>query len=256
MTLIMTDHALARDLADAAGQLLLDLRQRSAHLPERERGRAGDTGSHRLLVDRLARERPGDAVLSEEGLGDGSRLAASRVWIVDPLDGTREYGEADRDDWAVHVALWARGELAAGAVALPARGQTLATDAPPAICDRRPPGSGPLRVAVSRTRPPRLLERLAELLPIALVPMGSAGVKTIAVVTGEVDAYIHGGGQYEWDSAAPVAVAVAAGAHASRLDGSALRYNQADPLLPDLLVCRPEARDSVLDALARTGGTA
>jgi 3'(2'), 5'-bisphosphate nucleotidase len=250
MSLAMTDHALSRDLADAAGRLLLDLRRRSAGLAERDRGRAGDAASHRLLVERIAAERPRDAVLSEEGGLDEARLRSARVWIVDPLDGTREYGEADRDDWAVHVALWEEGRLVAGAVAMPARGLTFATDAPPAIPAVRRDGRP--RMAVSRTRPPALLERLAELVPIELAPMGSAGVKTMAVLTGEVDAYIHGGGQYEWDSAAPVAVATAAGAHASRLDGTELSYNQADPLLPDLLVCRPELRSTLLGALART----
>jgi 3'(2'), 5'-bisphosphate nucleotidase len=246
------DHILARTLADAAGQVLLDLRRAAAQLSERDRGRAGDQAAHRLLVDRLTEARPADAVLSEEGKLDAARLHAQRVWIVDPLDGTREYGEAGRDDWAVHVALWQQGELTAGAVALPARGTTFGTDAPPPPPPRGPYLAGEqIRIAVSRTRPPALLERLRAELPVQLVPMGSAGVKAMAVLTGEVDAYLHGGGQYEWDSAAPVAVAASAGAHASRLDGSPLVYNQPDPLLPDLLVCRLELRDPLLDALKR-----
>jgi 3'(2'), 5'-bisphosphate nucleotidase len=252
MTRAASDHLLARVLADAAGDLLVSLREQYAAASDQERGRVGDLGSHDLLVHRIAAARPCDAVLSEEGGADLARVDAERVWIVDPLDGTREYGEIERDDWAVHVALWERGQLAAGAVAMPARHVTLATDAPPAP----PLGAGregdPIRVAVSRTRPPEFLERMAGILPLELVPMGSAGVKAMAVVTGGVDAYVHGGGQYEWDSAAPVAVAAAAGLHTSRIDGSPLVYNQADPRLPDLLVCRSELRDPLLDALART----
>jgi 3'(2'), 5'-bisphosphate nucleotidase len=187
-------------------------------------------------------------VLSEEGADDRRRLSADRVWIVDPLDGTREYSEVERDDWAVHVALWERGALVAGAVALPARGLTLGTDAPPAL----PPAPGaPLRIAVSRSRPPALVSGLVAALGARLVPMGSAGVKVSAVALGQVDAYVHAGGQYEWDSAAPVAVALSAGVHASRIDGSPLRYNTPDPLLPDLLVCRPEHADHLIDAIRR-----
>jgi 3'(2'), 5'-bisphosphate nucleotidase len=243
------DHTLARFLANAAGEILLDLRLKVADLPERERGRAGDELSHRRLVQLLAEKRPGDVVLSEEGSDPARRIGVDRLWIIDPLDGTREFGEHERDDWAVHIALWESGQLAAGAVALPARDTTFATDAPPAIPPRPPHAGDRIRVAVSRTRPPALLDRLADDLDLELVPMGSAGVKTMAVLTGEVDAYLHGGGQYEWDSAAPVAVAAAAGAHTSRLDGSALRYNQPNPLLPDLLVCRPELATHLLDAL-------
>jgi 3'(2'), 5'-bisphosphate nucleotidase len=194
-------------------------------------------------------------VLSEEGRDDPARLAADRVWIVDPLDGTREFGEAGRTDWAVHVALWERGALTAGAVALPAQGQVLATTAPPV----RPPANGPaapggpLRVVVSRTRPPAFLDRLSEEMSVTLVPLGSAGAKAAGVMLGEADAYIHAGGQYEWDSAAPVAVALAAGLHASRLDGSALRYNQPDPVLPDILICPVVIAESLLEAIGTAG---
>jgi 3'(2'), 5'-bisphosphate nucleotidase len=215
---------------------------------------AGDATAQRLISTRLALARPGDATLSEEAADDHCRLGADRVWIVDPLDGTREFAEEGRSDSAVHVALWSNGELVAGAVALPGRGVTLSTvtlhsqtlaaenGREPSQISRRIP-----RLAVSRTRPPAIAERVAAALGAELVPMGSAGAKVAAVVLGDVDGYLHAGGQYEWDSAAPVAVALAAGLHATRLDGSPLRYNQPDPLLPDLLVCVPELAPAILD---------
>jgi 3'(2'), 5'-bisphosphate nucleotidase len=193
----------------------------------------------------LAEARPADAVLSEEGVDDTARLNCDRVWIVDPLDGTREFSEPDREDWAVHVALWQDGELAAGAVALPAQGVVLAT---PEVA-APPPGQASPRILVSRTRPPAAAQRVCDYLDGTLVEMGSTGAKVAAVVQGRAEVYVHSGGQYEWDSAAPVAVARAAGLHTSRVDGSALRYNQADPLLPDLVVCRPEYAQRVLEAL-------
>jgi 3'(2'), 5'-bisphosphate nucleotidase len=243
------DHALAAHLATEAGRLLVDLRARATAADGRELGRAGDRRAHELIVAGLAEARPGDAVLSEEGVADPARLEASRVWIVDPLDGTREYGEVPRTDWAVHVALVVDGDPVAAAVALPARGLTLATrPAPPPP----PPWDGPPRVVVSRSRPPAEARRVAEALGGELVPCGSAGAKAMAVVLGEAEAYPHSGGQYEWDSAAPVAVAAAAGLHVSRLDGSALVYNRPDPYLPDLLICRPELAEGVI-AAARTG---
>jgi 3'(2'), 5'-bisphosphate nucleotidase len=198
--------------------------------------------SHDFLMQALAAERPGDAVLSEEGADDPIRLTSERVWIVDPLDGTREFSELGREDWAVHVALWQAGELVAGAVALPAQGVTLATPdvAPP------PPAPAAPRIVVSRTRPPEVALAVREALGGTLVEMGSAGAKVASVVQGIADVYVHAGGQYEWDSAAPVAVARAAGLFTSRIDGSPLRYNQPDVLLPDLIVCRPELADAVL----------
>ena len=241
-----SDHRVAADLAERAGRLLLGVRNRDV-ADAAELKALGDSASHDYLMAALAEQRPDDAVLSEEGKDDPRRLDADRVWIVDPLDGTREFSEAGRDDWAVHVALWERGALTAGAVALPARAQTLSTAEPPALPER---AAGPLRLAVSRTRPPALVQDLARKLGGELVAMGSAGVKAMAVVLGEVDAYVHGGGQYEWDSAAPVAVARAAGLHTSRLDGSELAYNQADPWLPDLLVCRPELAADLVAAIA------
>jgi len=206
----------------------------------------GDARSHAWLMGQLALLRPGDAVLSEEGADDPARLTAERVWIVDPLDGTREYGEPGRTDWAVHVALWERGELRCGALALPARAVVYSSGQPVPLPDR----SGPLRLAVSRSRPPAFVTELAGHLGATLVPMGSAGVKAMAVASGEVDAYVHAGGQFEWDSAAPVAVARAVGLHTSRIDGSPLRYNQPNPWLPDQLVCRPELAEQVLAAIA------
>ncbi|MEU0499350.1 3'(2'),5'-bisphosphate nucleotidase CysQ [Mycobacterium sp. NPDC006124] len=242
----MADHELAARLATEAGELLLEVRAELADATAAERKDAGDKRSHAFLMTALADERPADAVLSEEATeeekANSTRLRADRVWIVDPLDGTREFGELGREDWAVHVALWEAGELVAGAVALPAQGVTLATPtvAPPAAAP------GPPRVIVSRTRPPAIALAVRDALNGTLVEMGSAGAKVAAVVQGVADAYVHAGGQYEWDSAAPVAVARAAGLFTSRLDGSPLRYNQADVLLPDLIVCRPELADAVL----------
>ncbi|SFK36429.1 3'(2'),5'-bisphosphate nucleotidase CysQ [Geodermatophilus ruber] len=240
----MSDVAVATAAARAAAGVLLELRA-AGKLSGRALGDAGDAGAQRALTAVLAAERPTDAVLSEEAADDRRRLTADRVWIVDPLDGTREYGEG-RPDWAVHVALWAGGELTASAVALPALDEVLVTDPAPAV-----PGTGGdrLRIAVSRTRPPREADVAAAALGAELVPMGSAGFKVTAVVRGEVDAYVHAGGMYQWDSAAPVAVARAAGLTAVRLDGSPLVYNQPDLALPDLLVCRPELADPILAAV-------
>jgi 3'(2'), 5'-bisphosphate nucleotidase len=247
-----SDHVLAASLARDAAALLCELRAHSP-LMGRELGVEGDRRSNTRLMELLARERPDDGVLSEESNDDLSRLSARRVWIVDPLDGTREYGEVGRSDWAVHVALWAEGELIAGAVALPALDVTLATPSVPAPPPRDP--HQPLRIVVSRSRAPKLAVDVAASMGATLVELGSAGAKTAAVVRGDVDAYLHAGGQYEWDSAAPVAVAQAAGLHASRLDGSALTYNEREPYLPDLLVCRPELAAALLDAITAAPAT-
>ncbi len=241
----MTDHELAALLATEAGRLLLDVRTELADAPASERKDQGDRRSHEFLIRELANARPSDAVLSEEGADDPARRNAERVWIVDPLDGTREFSEVGRDDWAVHVALWEAGDLVAGAVALPAQGVTLSTPGVPAL--PAPPPT--LRILVSRTRPPAAAHRVCEQLGGTMVQMGSAGAKVAAVVQGRGEVYVHSGGQYEWDSAAPVAVARAAGLHTCRIDGSPLRYNQADPLLPDLVVCRPQHAEAVLAAL-------
>jgi 3'(2'), 5'-bisphosphate nucleotidase len=239
------DHVLSRRVVAEAGELLLELRSRSGLHPETMRA-DGDWQAHKLIVELLKRERPDDAVLSEEGADNPARVGYERVWIVDPLDGTREFGEPGRVDWAVHCALSIDGVITAGAVALPAQGMVLATDEPPTV-----PGNSerPMRVVTSRTRRPYASVLIADELRAELVPMGSAGAKAMAVVKGEVDVYAHAGGMYEWDSAAPVAVAQAAGLHCSRLDGSPLRYNERDPWLPDVLICRPELAQLCLDAL-------
>ena len=242
------DHRLAAEMAAEAGELLVGLRERL----EREGAPAavlraeGDRRAHRFLADRLAAARPGDAVLSEEAPDDRARLGADRAWIIDPLDGTREFSEPPRADWAVHVALVVGRRPAAGAVALPAAGLTLSTLDPPGL---PPSGGGPPRLAASRNRLTFPVLRAAEALGAELVLMGSAGAKAMAVVRGQADAYVHSGGQWEWDSCAPVAVAAAAGCFASRLDGSELRYNRPDPFLPDLIICRPDLADALLAAV-------
>jgi 3'(2'), 5'-bisphosphate nucleotidase len=240
------DHALARDLAGLAGQRLLGLRARGGEADVLRK--AGDRLSHDFLTAELAARRPGDVVLSEEGADNPARLTAHRVWIVDPLDGTREFGEPGRTDWAVHVALWQQGDLAAGAVALPAQDQILSTAEPSPPRDDSA-AAAKIRIVVSRSRPPEFVRNISGLIGAELISLGSAGAKVAAVINGEVDAYVHGGGFYEWDTAAPVAVARAAGLHASRIDGSDLVYNQADLLMPDILVCRPALAGVLLRAI-------
>jgi 3'(2'), 5'-bisphosphate nucleotidase len=244
--MITDDDHLAAELAAEAGRRLLDLRA-SGGDPDTLR-HEGDLSSHEFLAAQLARRRPDDAVLSEEGADNPARLRASRVWIVDPLDGTREFGEPGRTDWAVHVALWERGELTAGAVALPGQGRVLSTADP--ACGAPTSSSGTIRLVVSRTRPPEFVQRLADKTGAELMPLGSAGAKAAAVICGSADAYVHSGGQYEWDSAAPVAVALAAGLHASRIDGSKLSYNQVPPSLPDILICQAALADMLLGAIS------
>jgi len=269
------DHALAADLAERAGHLLLALRAKGGD-PDALKD-AGDRSSHEFLMAELAKARPHDAVLSEEGIDDKARLTATRVWIVDPLDGTREFGEPGRTDWAVHVALWERngdagaaGELTAGAVALPAQGTVLSTLSTLDVAQRRgregdsggpseevsaeifPSGPGaerPLRLVVSRSRASQLVKDVATLLNAELVPCGSAGAKAATVIQGQNDVYLHSGGFYEWDTAAPVVVARSVGLHVSRIDGSDVRYNQENPLLPDILVCRPAIASRLLNAI-------
>lgn len=243
------DSTLAAKLAMEAGLMLLDVRDEYRDAGESDRRNAGDRCSQAFLASELARYRPSDAVLSEEGVDNPVRLTAPRVWIVDPLDGTREFAEPGREDWAVHVALWQEGRLVAGAVALPARRVMLST--PDVALAMR--ATGRPRIVVSRTRPQSLVLRICDQLDGDLVRMGSAGAKVASIVEGFNDVYVHAGGQHEWDSAAPVAVATTAGLHASRLDGSQLAYNQPDAWLPDLVVCRPELADRVLAAAAQSG---
>lgn len=246
-----SDAAIGIQAASLAGELLLQLRHGAAtDTPTDSEAlrTAGDRDANRAIMKLLANERPEDSLLSEEAADDPRRLIAERVWIIDPLDGTREFGEQDsagvwRDDFAVHVALWERGHgLTLGVVGLPARGVIYSSDARTVV---PPSPAGPLRIAVSRTRPPGFIAALESAGSAKLLPMGSAGVKVMAVVSGEADAYIHAGGQYQWDSAAPVAVALAAGLVATRLDGSPLKYNVPELLLPDLVVCHPDRADEV-----------
>ncbi len=239
----MTDAELAAQLAEAAGQLLLELRS-GGNLHGQALGAVGDRQANTLLLDALRMHRPGDGILSEEAADTAARLDKSRVWVIDPLDGTREYAEG-RSDWAVHVALAIDGNPVIGAVALPALGLVLRSDCLAPLA--RP--ADPLRMVVSRTRPAAEALHVANALGAVLVPMGSAGAKAMAVVRGEADIYLHTGGQYEWDNCAPAAVALAYGLHTSRVDGSPLRYNQPDTYVPDLLICQPAVAGAVLAAL-------
>lgn len=236
----MTDAELSAHLATEAGKLLLNLREQTT-LDAKSLGNEGDRIANAYLCQALRSGRPDDAVLSEEAEDRTSRCSASRVWIIDPLDGTREYGE-QRTDWAVHVALAIDGVACDGAVALPAMGLTLSTAAPAVL----KPANSRLKMVVSRTRPAPEAVAVANALDAELLPMGSAGAKAMAVVLGEADIYLHTGGQYEWDNCAPVAVAQAAGLHCSRIDGSPMRYNNVNPYLPDLLICRAELAAEVL----------
>lgn len=245
--LVADDAELAARLAYAAGRILIDVRQ-AGLLSGKVLGRTGDETANRFLMDALRQQRPDDGVLSEESKDTPDRLGKSRVWIIDPLDGTREYGE-NRDDWAVHVALAIDGVARIGAVALPGLGEVLRTDVPRAL----PPEGQPLRMVVSRSRPPRHALEVAKAIGAELVEMGSAGAKAMAVIRGEADIYLHSGGQYEWDSAAPVAVAAAHGLHCSRIDGSPMVYNRPDVSLPDLLICRKDHATDILARVAEIG---
>lgn len=240
-----SDVKLARYIVESAARELVTIREARGTDDDKALKDAGDAGAQAHIADLLIEHRPDDAVLSEEAKDSPARLSADRVWIIDPLDGTREYSEG-RDDWAVHVALWENGELTVGAVALGGPDTVLTSADGLATIEPAPK----LRIAVSRSRAPELVTAVAAALDADLVPMGSAGVKVCATVRGDVDLYVHGGGQFEWDSAAPIAVARAAGFHTSRLDGSPMLYNQPDPYLPDLVVCAPELAPRVLAAIA------
>ena len=244
----LSDHVLAARLAQSAADLLVDILDDRAPAENGWRlEHLGDRRSHGFLVAELHRHRPEDAVLSEEGHDDLTRLDAERVWIVDPLDGSSNYGWSDQ--WAVHVGLVEAGVPTAGAVAVPCFGRTYATDpAPEPIMSRV--GPRPV-VVVARSRHHIDGRLLASALGAEVLAIGSAGVKAMAVVRGEADAYVHGGGLYEWDSCAPVAVAQAAGLHASRLDGSPLEYNKADPWSPGLVICQRHIADELLEILKK-----
>jgi 3'(2'), 5'-bisphosphate nucleotidase len=244
---IIDDGALAAHLAEVAGRILLEVRA-SGLFADKALGKAGDATANQFLCHALRAQRPDDGLLSEEEKDSAERLGKSRVWIVDPVDGTREYGEA-RADWAVHVALAVDGVPVLGAVALPGLGLVLRSDQPGVV----PPAPQVLRMVVSRTRPAREAVAVAQALGAELIPMGSAGAKAMAVVRGEADIYLHTGGQYEWDSCAPAAVALAHGLHVSRVDGSPLVYNQADTYMPDLLICRKEHAGRILAEVALIG---
>ncbi len=241
------DAGLAAHLAEAAGRILLQVRE-SGVFSQQALGKAGDQTANQFLVAALREQRPEDGLLSEEMKCDGARLGRDRVWIVDPVDGTREYGEG-RMDWAVHVALAIDGVAEVGAVALPGLGVVLRSDRPAPLA----PSGSPLRMVVSRTRPAREALAVAERLGAELIPMGSSGAKAMAILRGEADIYLHSGGQYEWDSAAPVAVARAFGLHCSRLDGRPLIYNNEEVYLPDLLIARPRDAQRVLELLREMG---
>lgn len=240
----MTDAELAAKLAQDAGALLLKLRDESG-LTSKELGDAGDKAANELLVAALRELRPDDGLLSEECKDTKDRLNKDRVWIIDPVDGTREYGEG-RNDWAVHVALAIDGQASAGAVALPALNLTLRSDLPINL----PVRQDKLHMVVSRSRPAQEAVAIAEILDAELIPMGSAGAKAMAVVRGEADIYLHSGGQYEWDNCAPVAVAQAHDLHCCRIDGSSLCYNQKDTYLPDLLICHRQDADRILELVS------
>jgi 3'(2'), 5'-bisphosphate nucleotidase len=251
MTPGMTDAEFAAHLAESAGNILLDMRASGVFAgPEMARalGAAGDERANHFLVNAIRAQRPDDGLLSEESKDTEERLGRSRVWIIDPVDGTREYGEG-RADWAVPVALAVDGVPVIGAVALPGLGEVLRTDAPVPV----PQAPAKLRMAVSRTRPAAEALAVAEAMGAELVPMGSAGAKAMAIIRGEADIYLHSGGQYEWDSCAPAAVAAAHGLHVSRIDGSPLIYNQRDTYMPDLLICRPQHAEAVFEALSALG---
>jgi 3'(2'), 5'-bisphosphate nucleotidase len=241
----VTDEELAVRLAQHSGQLLMQLRE-CGLLEGRALGKAGDKVSNAFILTTLGEWRPEDPILSEESPDRDARLGSRRVWIIDPLDGTREYSEG-RDDWAVHVALAIDGHPSVGAVAVPARGQLFRSDE---AALRDPPRRRP-RMVVSRTRPPREVEEIAALIDAELVPMGSAGAKAMAVICGDADIYYHAGGQHEWDNCAPAAVALGAGLHASRVDGSPLLYNRADTIVPDLVIAPRELAEQVVNYCRR-----
>ncbi len=265
MSLEEIDRQLALDVSEKAAQNLLRIRREG--FLKGESGRAlsdvGDRISEEIIRSMIESERPDDAILSEEQMTeDQRRFYAERVWIIDPLDGSREFGTEANADWAIHVALWNRsqsdtngfheGKIALSVVTIPATGETYTSFW---TQKRDYDIETPIRIVVSNTRAPEWLSDLGAYLNVTLLPRGSAGVKAMEVVAGRADAYVHSGGQYEWDSAAPVGVSLAAGLHASRLDGTPLRYNQPDPYLPDLVICKKTLAPLLLEAIWKVNGT-
>lgn len=242
----MNDVQLAAHLAKVTGDILMQVRDSGA-LTGKLLGEAGDKTANQFLIHALRQQRPDDGLLSEESKDTDDRLGKSRVWIIDPVDGTREYGEG-RADWAVHVGLAIDGVAKVGAVALPGLDGGVVLDS--AATDIRRAHDHAPRLVVSRTRPAAQAVSVAKSIGGELIPLGSAGAKAMAVVRGEAEIYLHSGGQHEWDSCAPVAVAAAYGLHCSRIDGSPLLYNRADTYLPDLLICRPELAERILALVA------
>lgn len=242
----MNDTQLAAHLAKVAGDILLTVRDSGA-FSGKALGKAGDQTANQFLMHALRALRPDDGLLSEESKDTAERLDKSRVWIIDPVDGTREYGE-ERSDWAVHVGLAIDGEAQIGAVALPGQDGGIVLHTGQSATTLKYTGAP--RLVVSRTRPAKEAVAVAKALGGELVPMGSAGAKAMAIVRGKAEIYLHSGGQYEWDSCAPIAVAKAHGLHCSRIDGSPMVYNQRDTYLPDLLICQPELAEQVLSLVS------
>ncbi len=239
MSVEISDSRLTNQIAEGCGNILKGVRT-SGLLRGLALGDAGDTLAQEWISRVLAQHRPDDGFLSEEDTDDLSRLDKKRVWIVDPLDGTKEFSTG-RQDWAIHIALVIDGKPAHAAVGMPDLGVTFKSSEARAV-------TGPLarRFVVSRNRPPQVASYIAEQMGYTTRGIGSAGAKAMQVLLGDFDGYIHAGGQYEWDQAAPVGVALAAGLWCSRLDGSEITFNQEDTYIPDLLICRPEIKDEVL----------
>ena len=250
------DHLLAANLAESAGRMLVDCRSGAAGqlLGGSSLAHEGDQRAHLHLLTRLQEARPDDAVLSEEGADDAQRLDSSRLWVIDPLDGSRDYGFGN-DEWAVHVGLVEDGKIVAGAVALSALDLLFHTgegEGPACAVDENNPNRRPVIVtARSRVNAEGML--LAHELGADVFACGSAGVKAMLVVNGTADAYVHASPLYEWDVCAPAAVAQSAGLHVSDAAGDPLVFNQARPVVNSFLVCRPELVDDILSALSSTG---
>lgn len=262
------DAELARTVAQGAGQLLLELRESYGEIEPDDKERAnalrkeGDRASHEYIAAALSAARPDDAVLSEEGADSDVRLSASRVWIVDPLDGTYEYGQ-NRADFAVHIVLWnteGQARLEAGVVDLPAQGLTRSVlDLDPQLGEL--PTNRPIRIVASRSRPPATLAQTVHHLSgslseagithegVEVVDVGSVGAKVNEILSGRAEAYIHDTGFYEWDVAAPLNVAHHYGLHAEHIDGQPVVFNQMPPYVNNLVVARADLHGFVMDAL-------